>query len=221
MKIMLDMCGLLAWQRWLFIAAFSIVFSWAMTGPGIADHVEINDFAPEQEEPLDPDAADPQPTDGELAAGLAVSYWKIFVRDIKEIADLVGRRKAEPGPPIAILDYHVGQGSALTSGRDDGVGAEIKGYIKFEMPGTYRFVANSNDGIRIEIDDELLLEDPDVHGDQMTNWADVEVSEPGWYDFYLLYFERKGTSTLQFYWKTPGADDYEIVPKSAFAHKKS
>ena len=58
MKIMLDMCGLRAWQRWLFIAAFSIVFSWAMTGPGIADHVEINDFAPEQEEPLDPDAAD-------------------------------------------------------------------------------------------------------------------------------------------------------------------
>ena len=134
MKIMLDMCGLRAWQRWLFIAAFSIVFSWAMTGPGIADHVEINDFAPEQEEPLDPDAADPQPTDGELSAGLAVSYWKIFVRDIKEIADLVGRRKAEPGPPIAKLDYHVGQGNALTSGRDSGVGAEIKGYIKFEMP---------------------------------------------------------------------------------------
>ena len=105
MKIMLDMCGLRAWQRWLFIAAFSIVFSWAMTGPGIADHVEINDFAPEQEEPLDPDAADPQPTDGELAAGLAVSYWKIFVRDIKEIADLVGRLEIIPA---GLGDFDIG-----------------------------------------------------------------------------------------------------------------
>ena len=148
--------------------------------------------------------ADPQPNDGELSRGLAVSYWKIYVRDIKEIADLVGRRKAKPGPPIAKLDYHVGQGDALTSGRSDGVGAEIKGYIKLDKPGTYRFVANSNDGIRIKIDDALLLEDPDVHGDQMTNWADVNITEPGWYDFYLLYFERKGTSTLQFFLESAG-----------------
>ena len=220
MAIMFGRSAPRRWRRGLIVATISIVFTGAMIVPGFADHVEVNDFAPEQEQALSPELADPQPNDGELSRGLAVSYWKIYVRDIKEIADLVGRRKAKPGSPIANLDYHVGQGDALTSGRSDGVGAEIKGYIKLDKPGTYRFVANSNDGIRIKIDDALLLEDPDVHGDQMTNWADVDVTEPGWYDFYLLYFERKGTSTLQFFWKAPDADDYDIVPESAFGHKK-
>jgi hypothetical protein len=207
----------LVW-RGLVATAAAIIFTGSMIAPGFAEHVEANDFAPEQEQPLSPQRADPQPKDGELSDGLAASYWKIYVRDIKEIADFVGRRKAKAGPPIAKLDYQVGQGNALTSGLSDGVGAEIKGYIKLDKPGIYRFLANSNDGIRIKLDDALLLEDPDVHGDQMTNWAEVNITEPGWYDFYLLYFERKGTSTLQFFWKAPDADDYDIVPETAFAH---
>ncbi len=194
-----------------------IVCSW--TDSAFADHVEPNDFAPEQEAPIDAKPADPQPEDGDLSGGLAVRYWDIFVRDIKEISDLVGRRKAKPGTPLAKLDYKAVQGNVLTSRRNDGVGAEIKGYIRFNQAGAYRFVANSNDGIRVTIAGELLFEDPDVHADQMTNWADVNVADPGWYDLYVLYFERKNRSTLQLFWKVPGTDDYAIVPESALAHK--
>ena len=211
--------------RWFAVVVLSFVLVWFVSvsigaSPANADHVEPNDFAPEQEQPIDAAPANPQPDAGALAPGLSVSYWQVFVRDIKEIADLVGRRKAKPGPALAKLDYRTGDGLALTSGERDGIGAWIKGYIKLDKPGTYRFVANSNDGIRFTLAEELLFEDPDVHGDQMTNWADVVVAEPGWYDLQVLYFERKGTSTLQFYWKAPGAEDYEIVPESAFAHKK-
>ncbi len=197
--------------------AAAMVCSWA--DPAFANHVEPNDFAPEQEAPIGAKPADPQPGDGDLSGGLAVRYWDIFARDIKEIADLIGRRKAKPGTPLAKLDYKAVQGNVLTSGRNDGVGAEIEGYIRFDRAGTYRFVANSNDGIRVTVAGELLFEDPDVHADQMTNWAEVNVTQPGWYDLYVLYFERKNRSTLQLFWKVPGADDYTIVPESAFAHK--
>lgn len=207
----------------LVIATFALaavmVSSW--TNPASAEHVEPNDFAPEQEAPIDAKPADPQPGDGDLSGGLAVHYWDIFVRDIKEIADLIGRRKAKPGMPLARLNYKAVQGNVLTSGRNDGVGAEIKGYIRFDQAGSYRFVANSNDGIRVTVAGELLFEDPDIHADQMTNWADVNVTNPGWYDLHVLYFERKNRSTLQLFWKVPGADDYAIVPASAFAHKGS
>ena len=39
----------------------------------------------------------------------------------------------------------------------------------------------------------------------------------------LLYFERKGTSTLELYWKQPGDEDggMALVPAEAFAHLKA
>ncbi|MDA0261410.1 MAG: PA14 domain-containing protein [Proteobacteria bacterium] len=208
-------------RRGLVATLALTIFSWSIAEPALADHITPNDFAPEQEQLVNPAPAAPQPEDSELAAGLATQYWKILVRDIKEIADLVGRRKAKAGAPIMNIDFKVGPGNILTSGLSDGVGAEIKGFIRLDKTGTYRFLANSNDGVRITIDGELVLEDPDVHADQMTNWADVNVTEPGWYDFRVLYFERKNTATLQFYWQAPGADDYEIVPASVFAHRKN
>ena len=165
---------------WPLAVALLIAFAWSAVTPASADHVEPNDFAPEQEQPIDAKPADPQPSDSELSAGLAVRYWQIYVRDIKEIADLVGRRKAKPGPDLANLDSHVGDGVVLTSKQRDGIGAEISGYIKFDNPGTYRFVANSNDGIRFMLAGELLFEDPDIHGVEQVSLVHIlSPAQPG------------------------------------------
>jgi hypothetical protein len=55
----------------------AIIFTGSMIAPGFAEHVEANDFAPEQEQLLSPSLADPPPRDDDLSSGLAVSYWKI------------------------------------------------------------------------------------------------------------------------------------------------
>ncbi len=36
----------------------------------------------------------------------------------------------------------------------------------------------------------------------------------------MLYFQRKGTATLELYWKPPGQEDadFVLVPAEAFAH---
>lgn len=68
-----------------------------------------------------------------------------------------------------------------------------------------------------------VLEDPDVHGDRYSKIAKVTVERPGWYALYVLYFERKGTATLELYWKQPGdeAGAMAFVPAEAFAHLKA
>ena len=53
----------------------------------------------------------------------------------------------------------------------------------------------------------------------MTGPVQATVAEPGWYPLDILYFERKGTSTLQLFWLPPGASgDRVLVPAEAFGH---
>ena len=155
----------------------------------------------------------------DMKPGLAVCYIYEYVRHVDQIADWEKHRKCEPGAPLAVLDYRVGEDKVLTSNRDDGVMAKITGSIHLEAAGTYKFAFESNDGVRLKIDGEMILEDPDVHSDQFSEVGAMEVAKPGWYPLAIDYFERKGTSTLRFLWRPPGVEgDMPLVPAEALAH---
>ncbi len=167
-----------------------------------------------------PQLADPQPAAAEGKPGLAVRYYKSFFRLIEEFVEWQTVDEGTPGEPLPMLNYKTGDGFVMTSDINIGVGADISGFIHLDAPGTYSFVANSNDGFRLTIGDVKVLEDPDVHPDRYSNIASLEVDEAGWYALHMLYFQRKGTATLELYWKPPGQEDadFVFVPAEAFAH---
>ena len=157
-----------------------------------------------------------------LEAGLAVCYIYEFVRQIDEMVEWEGHRPCKPGEPLAMLDSRAGEGKVLTSASADGVMARITGLIHLESPGFYSFAFESNDGVRLEIDGERIVEDPDVHADRYSDIGAMEVTEPGWYPLTIRYFERKSTSTLRFYWQPPGTEgSMSLVPAEALAHVRS
>lgn len=157
--------------------------------------------------------------EADLKPGLAVCYIYEFVRHVDEFAEWEGHRKCEPGEPLTMLDSRAGEGNVLTSSSADGVMAKITGYIHLDQPGRYAFSFESNDGVRLEIDGEPILEDPDVHSDRYSDIGHFEVAEPGWYPLSIGYFERKGTSTLRFFWGPPGTEGtLPLVPAEALAH---
>jgi len=157
--------------------------------------------------------------DAELKPGLAVCYMYEFVRHIDQFAEWEKHRKCEPGAPLAILDSRVGIKKVLTSTSDNGVMAKITGFIHLDKAGAYKFAFESNDGVRLKIDGELILEDPGVLSDQYSDVGTMEVANPGWYPLAIDYFERKGTSTLRFFWRPPGVEgDMLLVPAEALAH---
>lgn len=166
------------------------------------------------------DPASPQPKASQLKPGLAVFYSFNFVRAIKWMLYYTRDKKGEPGAPLPQLNYKTGIGNVLSSDRADGVMATIEGYIKLAKPGPYIFKANLNDGLRVTIGGKRILNDPkwDVLGDRMTPPVTVQIKKPGWYKLKVLYFERKGTSTLQLFWQPPGAGSASIVPAEVFAH---
>ena len=158
---------------------------------------------------------DPQPAEDQLQPGLAVSYVEEYVRDV---ADLMGL-DSEPGAPLANLDNMPARNTpVLTSGKSMGVGAFIRGLIKLDTPGTWTFRVNSNDGVQIAIGGQPIFSDPYVHSDTMSPPILVEVTEPGWHQIDVDYFQRKGTAALQLFWTRPDGGAEEIVPPEAFAH---
>lgn len=161
--------------------------------------------------------ASPQPAADAVAPGLAVNY--VFFK-AHHVDDIEGEGPGEPGEPLPQLDYRSGQGNVLTSDQSDGVGALIKGYIKFPEAGRWLLTANSNDGVRVRVAGAVVIEDPDVHPDQFSANAEINIAEPGWYEIGVTYFERKNNSTLQLLWQPPGKTEFAVVPADAFCHAR-
>ncbi len=164
--------------------------------------------------------ASPQPGDGDLKPGLAVSYITGFkFNHIEEMKQMAQYNKPSPGEPLPMLNYHVGRGLVLTSKYDNLVGAFIDGYIKFPEAGDYTFWVHSNDGVELNISGKLVYTLPDVHPDTMSEAISVKIDEPGWYPLNVLYYEKKNTSTLELYWQKPGDSAKDFVAAEYFGHK--
>ena len=159
----------------------------------------------------------PQPPADAVAPGLAVNY--VFVK-AQHVDDIESDGPGDPGEVLPQLNYQSGPGNVLTSDRSDGVGALIKGLINFPEAGRWLLVAQSNDGVRVRLGGTVVIEDPDVHSDQYSENAEINVAEAGWYEIAVTYFERKSTSTLKLLWQPPGKTEFEVVPSEAFVHLK-
>jgi len=165
----------------------------------------------------------PQPSAESILGGLKVWYLEDFY--VKHVDDLP---KGDPplswgfaGKPIPILDRKFKRGEKFyDSGFHRGISCLIRGMIKFSEPGRYVLMANSNDGIRIFLGEKRIINDPIWHaaGDELTPEARITISHPGWYRFRLKFYQRKGTATLQMFWKKPGDGDFSFIPAEAYGH---
>lgn len=164
-------------------------------------------------DPLKLEPADPQPTD--LKAGLAVSYAKASVRSLAEAAEYLD--EAQPGEPLTGLDYRdTADGDpTLTWGKAHKVVAGISGYVRFEEPGTYLIDFLSNDGLQMTIGGQEVVYFDGVHPCEVSEMAEVEVPEAGWYELNALYFQRKGSACLHM---RAGMDEPDWMPNEAFGH---
>jgi hypothetical protein len=167
----------------------------------------------------------PQPTlpltADTLQPGLAVLYFKHpFVRHLDNLPPAeIARDKGWRGSPIPYLNHQFGRNEILDSGTNRGIAMQIDGYIRLERAGTYGFQANTNDGFRLFIDGHLLIDDPSWHSDRLSPVSTVVVTDPGWYTLQAVYFQRKGTASLQLYWQPPGDQTFSIVPARVLAHR--
>jgi hypothetical protein len=155
-----------------------------------------------------------------LVPGLQVLYFNGKYRNVRQIpdGDTAILEKGRPGAPILLIDHQFGNNEVFDSGRSRGVGVQIKGYLLFDQKGPYEFQALSNDGVEVIIDGDTILIDADVHSDRLSSIGTLSVQQTGWHALMVKYFQRKGTAALKLFWKTPGKDEFEVIPARAYGH---
>ena len=175
----------------------------------------------------------------QLRPGLSVVYFHGFYRNISQMPrGKSAIEKGIPGKPIPVLNHEFGEDMVFDSGRSKGVGMHMDGFILFDKTGDYIFQANTNDGFRLLISGIKIIDDPHYHSDRLSEigivrveepeWdllpkrmsrkVKVKVSETGWYPLRILYFQRKGTATIQLFWIQPGDKKKVFVPAEVYAH---
>jgi len=155
-----------------------------------------------------------------MAPGLKVLYFNGMFRNVNQVpdGDWALLEKGRPGPPILIIDNQFGQDEVFDSGRNRAIGVQMKGFLLFKQKGRYELQALSNDGVKVFIDSKNILKDSQIHSDRLSDRGVVSVEKAGWHPIMVKYFQRKGTAALKLYWKTPGNDNFEVIPAMAYGH---
>ena len=150
--------------------------------------------------------------------GLPVYFRYSFYRHIDQMpADDSMISEGKAGELVPFLNHRF-QASVFDSMSEKGVGVFLRGYLKMDTPGMYRFKAMSNDGVRVVVNGQVVAFDPTVHKDRFSEIGQVNIDKPGWYPLTVKYFQRKGTARLELHWQPPGVADFEVVPAEAYGH---
>lgn len=156
------------------------------------------------------------PLDAPVGKGLSVYYRYAFYRHLKQMPSKSAMlAEGEKGEPVLFLDHQF-ERNVFDGKRAKGVGVLLTGYLKMERAGEYGFMAMANDGVQVAVNGEIVVFDPAVHKDRLSDPGQVFVSDAGWYPLTVKYFQRKGTARLTLYWKPPGALEFEVVPAEAY-----
>ncbi len=95
---------------------------------------------------------------------------------------------------------------------DDGYwSADWKGYINIADEGIHSFTLNSDDGSRLYIDGELVVDNGGPHS-PMSVTGSKNLTR-GYHSITIKYFEcYGGAANIQLYWRPPGTSSDAIVP---------
>ena len=93
----------------------------------------------------------------------------------------------------------------------------LSGYINIDQPGTYKFKLSSDDGSRMFINDQVIIDNDGLHGTIAVEGS-MELTA-GKHNFKIEYFQGAWWKTLQLEWLPPGAWWFSHVPASMFSHQ--
>jgi len=187
-----------------------MILLWAGMGQVIAQQVEVTGIIPEIE--LSDDSL--------LKPGLLPIYIYKFFKSVDEMPKQdIHTTTGKVGNPILFLDHVFGkEDPVFDSGVSQGIGIQMRGFLKFSESGKYTLKTKSNDGISVWICDKRIVWHPGIHSDHFSDEVVLDIQKPGWYPLMIKYFQRKGTAAIAMYWILPGETNFSVIPADAYSH---
>ena len=93
----------------------------------------------------------------------------------------------------------------------DNYGFVFDGFIKIPADGVYTFYISSDDGSKLSIDNNILIDNDGMHG--IVEKSNEIPLAKGYHAIKVLFFERSGGDALQVQWKGPGFAE-QMIPAS-------
>ncbi|MFH0735285.1 MAG: glycoside hydrolase family 3 C-terminal domain-containing protein [bacterium] len=87
----------------------------------------------------------------------------------------------------------------------DNFSARWEGYLKAPKTGTFTLNVSADDGTRLYIEDELLIDDWKDHG-ELTNFINIDFEQNKLYKIKLEFYENAGDAIVKFGWQLPDDD---------------
>ncbi|WP_121700701.1 PA14 domain-containing protein, partial [Streptomyces sp. E5N298] len=162
-------------------------------------------------------SSSPSPADDAAAADLPPQEPGVTLRVFDVQAPLSGicTLKAGQTPNIDKLMPVVDWSSADDFGLESNFVTHVLGNLDAPQTGSYTFRLTSDDGSRLWIDDQLVVDHDGLHGPEPKD-ATVDLTA-GPHALRIEHFERDGGQQLTLAWKPPGASSFGVVPNSALS----
>lgn len=116
---------------------------------------------------------------------------------------------------VSTINYNWGGNSVLNSGRAEGVIVRFYGFINIPVAGTYYFGGNADDGIRINVNGQSVVNSWIESGGAFRSGA-INLSA-GVVPIELFYYENGGGAMVNLQWYTPTEPYWQIVPSTVLA----
>lgn len=145
-------------------------------------------------------------------------YWDSNAAStISSFDDAVNKFQTGANGPIFTTKFNLVDGEGtLISGYTDYFIVKMKGYIKIENPGTYKFFTNQDDQVAMKVHDKTGY----YSGASSSFGERISIDlEKGYYDFEFYFAEGSGNQYYNIKWQPPGATTYEDIPYGIFCCK--
>lgn len=103
--------------------------------------------------------------------------------------------------------------------RDDDFAFRFNKRIRVPETGQYTFSTTSDDGSRLFIDGDRIVDNPDEHPSRQRTGT-VQLRK-GWHDITVTFFENGGTQSLAVEWQPPSAGSLQPIPDGVLADRQS
>lgn len=150
-----------------------------------------------------------------LQPGLRADFVN-FNRVLSSMPSIVGRA-ATVSRVDAQVNYAPANGAwpGLDARFIDTFVSRHTGFIDIPLTGNHTFYLRSDDGSKLWIDGQLLIDNNGVHG--MLEKSATRMLTAGLHEVHIKYFENTGPAGLRLFWSGPGIVK-QIVPAGAFFH---
>ena len=121
----------------------------------------------------------------------------------------LSRRKLSRTDTTVNFDWGSGSPDALIGA--DTFSARWTGWVHAPSSGNYRFHTFSDDGVRLWVDNQLIINNWTDHGGT-ENSGSITLTAGNKYDIKLEYYENGGAATIKLSWTPPGLTK-QIIPQ--------